>query len=632
MMRKYISILTSLLILFACSDEKDNELVGEKQELSVNANITVSVVTGTQTRANDIKEDFDLYIEQTAPTSPDFTKPYSKFDARYVADDKPFKITKAGSPWYWDDNGGVEAKLNLIGIHPTGAAISDPATALTFPWSVAADQSKATNSVYVEYVKSDLKISGLKDNYKLSVQKINPELQFSHVLSQLTFVLKKGTGFEAETFDPNIKTIVLKTKADITINSSTGKVSVAPSGSDLGTEIIPKYKGIGTEAGTKIYEAIAIPDQTLTAGADFATISLTLNGGEENEYKVKLPGTSPAQDIKFEQGKNYEFEITINKTNTIATTTITSWGDGKKVVETIDIGATAYAGSNSIDIEVGAQLYMMIKKGTTEVDNMRRVLTYEKPAVDGKWGGTGVDPIYMDDIPKSTTTYAYGLLFNHKDAVTIAKTEMKKYPDNIYMGRSQQLSQAYNNLYFKGVTVPFDTDPGMIHPFSRLEIKIRTEDDSKKGVILENLKKIQFNGVVSRFKDINPDEQDIDYYTNVSPDYYSSVVLSIATADIKPEKDGTPAVVYNYYQVPHIYIKPDVTIPANTELLRIFYNDGSGIVNEYPFVFNDGIKFEPNKKYAIQITLDKTEIAERTVTITDWVQGESIDGGGTIKE
>ncbi|NDV80599.1 fimbrillin family protein [Bacteroides sp. 51] len=628
MMRKYISIFTLLLLFNACSDEQGNEVVKEKEALSVNANIAVSVVTGGQTRADEaFTKNFDLYMRQTAPTTPaDLRRDYTLHDTTY--DNGNYAVIKKddSKPWYWDDRGGINAKLNLIGIYPKGATVGVASSVLTFSWAVVADQSPST----VDHDNLDLRISKLKEDYTLNIQKTGTSeqknLEFSHVLSQLTFILEKGTGFEVnEAFEPTIETIKLQTEADITI-AANGVVSIASKGT--ATEMVPKLIGSpATNASERTFVAIAIPGQKFVKGAEFATISLTING-EKNTYKIPLPSTL-ADDIEFKQGTNHQFTIKVNKTQSqFLTATIAEWSKGDGAAQTVNIAIddNSINGENSAFVD-NARLYVMIKEddskgNATEVtggENLRRTTTYTSAAepTDSKWEKFS-PTLYWDDIPKTGNTYAYGLLVN-KAIASDVETITYDDAENIYMGKSQALEKAYEYLLFKN----------MPHPFSRLDITIQTEKDKSYTVDLTKLNNIRFHNVIHKFKEIATGTQVITYNTNDPETYLSDVKLLINDGNMNDPVDPT----YNYYKVASVYIKPGVTVPAGKELLWLSYKNGQ-VENEYPLVWdeNKAITFQANNTYEIVITLKKTEIANLGVTIKDWSTGQKITGSGTIKD
>lgn len=634
MKRKYISIFTLLLLFSACSNEEANEVVKEKEALSVNANISVSVETGGETRASgDFTKPFDLYMEQIAPTTPDLRREYTLYNATYSTDRYVVAKTSNDKPWYWDDNGGINATLNLIGIYPKGATVTVSSSVLTFPWTVIADQSPST----IDHDALDLCISKLKGNYTLNIQKTgaaaDKNLEFSHALSQLTFVLEKGTGFEAnETFKPTIETIALQTEADVTITG--GVVAIASKGT--AAVMTPKLTGDPDDDATqRTFVAIAIPGQKFPKGAQFATISLTINGAT-NKYKIELP-SSVTEDITFLQGKNHQFTIKVNKTQSeFLTATVVPWDVVDPILKEVNIAVE----SNGVDsknsaFENGARLYVMIKEEdsegkATEVTGgvkLRRTTTYTKSdePTESKWEKFN-PTLYWDDIPKTGKTYAYGLLLN-KENTSKATTITYDDAENIYMGKSQALEKAYEYLLFKENEEK--NNKSMEHPFSRLDITIRTEKDADYEVELKNLNNIRFHSVINKFKEIDTGTQVITYNTNAPDDYLSDVKLLINDVNMNDPVDPT----YNYYKVPFIYIKPGVTVPGGKELLWLSYKNGQ-VENEYPLVWdeNKAITFQANNTYEIVITLKKTEIANLGVTIKDWSTGQKITGSGTIKD
>ncbi|MDL2306312.1 fimbrillin family protein, partial [Bacteroides sp. OttesenSCG-928-D19] len=278
------------------------------------------------------------------------------------------------------------------------------------------------------------------------------------------------------------------------------------------------------------------------------------------------------------------------------------------VEKTVKISVDGNIALDNDDIVDGASLHIKVSKGATpiEVAGLRSMTTYNKSTDD--WAD--LSPVlYWDDIPVSTTTIANAILFNKAGGVSVINDN----PEYIYQGNSQTLDAAVTFLRFED----------MIHPFSKVNIKIRTEKGANK-VDLTKLTNITFYSTIQQFSsigiqtDATASTQAITYKTNED----SNVLLSISSPSETTE--GTP--IYEYYDVDPIYIKPIATIASDKELLRIFYGDGD-IKNEYPLILNAGVTFEKNKKYDIVVTLKKTEIAEVSVSIMPWGDGGTIDGG-----
>ncbi len=614
-MRKYIYILTLLLVCSACSDEQDNKEIKEKEELSIHADIAVSVATGAQIRADgetSFIKDFDLYVKQTAPAS-EKDDNYIEHNAKYETNSfAVFTQDVTPQKWYWDDNAGVDAVIDLIGIYPK-STITNVGT--QFDWEIKKDQSiKDLQTTPEDYIASDLLVTERVLGYSLSTQKGGvADLKFHHTLSKFTFILVAGDGFKEDysDFTPSLTTSELKTKANIII-ADDGTVTVKPDEDNVATEITPYLVKDSSTGGTKTFAAIVIPGQEINKGDVFANVVIKINGGE-NEYSIKLPElkaniSSDPNKLKLEKEKNYLFTIKINKTDTDVSASIIDWTKVDEIKQEVTISVDESKGAlDNKDIMNGASLHIKVVKNNNEVTGLRTKSIFSKPSseVAGNW--SSLTPIlYWDDIPTGSTTFANAFLFN----TTTTNVE------EIYIGKTESLEFPVKSLNFKD----------MYHPFSRLTIKVRTEKEQKYSVDLDNLTRIKLHSNLQRFDKINlvgtTEYPEINYKTNS----LSHIEVSELSSKIETETDKEGNKKEYKYRDIIIYIKP--TSVTGT-LLDILYKKGD-VENTYPFVKD--IIFQENKKYEITVTLSKTEIAQISVSIDVWKDGESIDGGATIKD
>lgn len=609
----YISILALLFLLGACS-EADLGIKEEtgKEELAINAGISTSVeVESRVTRANgaSFTKPFDLFVNQTAPTG--FIK-HTKFEAKYETN--RFNVYSGTDRWYWDNKGGVTAKVNLLGVYPkNNMSVDNVFNTNGFDWSVKANQTADSDSV-----ASDLLISKQVANYDLVTQKSSKaNIEFHHVFSKLTFILKKGTGFKTDgsDFNPSLTTVALQPTANVKIATDNGAVTITPKGT--AAAITPHLVSVDATTKEQILAAIVVPGQTITKGSTFATVAIEINGST-NSYPINLPNESGDENIVFASGSNYAFEVTVNKTGAQVSATIVPWDSAPATVKKeINITVGGNEALSNADIKVGASLYIKVSKGATptEVSGLRSMTAYGKTA--NEWAA--LNPVlYWDDIPTSTNTYANAILYNKSGNISTINNN----PDDIYRGNSQALSSAVTYLRFEN----------MVHPFSKLNIKIRTEQEVGDKVDLTKLTNIKFDKAIAQFKGIDMDMtstntgfQAITYRSNTGAEL--SDVTPAITGTLHTETDVTsPVRTYEFYDSKTIYIKPGVTLSSGQELLRVFYVDGD-IKNEYPWKLASTITFAENTEYNIVITLKKTEIAKVGVTIKAWEKIKDPIGG-----
>lgn len=163
-------------------------------------------------------------------------------------------------------------------------------------------------------------------------------LVFNHALSRLTVTLEEGTGFDD----------VTTTNADFNFNSGNitlldmpykGKLDIkAGTWSSVSTDDITQMASTGTHYGANgSYVAQMLPDYTFTEGDNtnvmkftidnntyFVTQDMIYNALKNNTSGVSYTGTS----ITMEQGRNYQFKITVNKKEIASiTATLAAWTD-----------------------------------------------------------------------------------------------------------------------------------------------------------------------------------------------------------------------------------------------------------------------------------------------------------------
>lgn len=618
-MNKFYTIITTTLLILALSACSETDPMDkpdtEKEELAINAGVVTTVVTS---RADDpdFTENFDLFMNQTAPTTPDLTN-HTKYDAVY---DTGFTVYEAGSNtniWYWDDNGGHSAVVDLLGIYPKGTNATPTNLTTGFTKSVVANQSSTVN-----VTASDLLISNRVAGYTLAKQKVEAtkaNLKFKHVFSKLTFELIKGVGFQDDgsDFDPSIETVELHPDATVSLSfdvndAANDVVNLTPSGTKAA--ITPFL--VTDESDKKVLEAIAIPNQTILKGEKFASITITLNG-VSNSYDVKLPNETGDTDITFGSGINHVFKITVNKTDADVSVSLLPWvTDPSPVVREVNIGVETGISLDNAGVKDDASLYFKITKGT-ELTALRRssvcTVTGADPDWVRTWGDLNPGKLYWDDVPNGSTAKA--ILIN-TDATN---------PEDIYEGSTTISSNKANeSLNFANMT----------HPFSRVNIKIRTEQGAADKVELDKLTNIKFNTNIVRFDNINVDIADNANFQTITYKTNANSAVTPVKGTLETETEGTtPIITYEYYKQLPIYIKP-VTIAKDAELLNITYVNES-VTNQYPLKLNlaSNLVFEANKDYTIVVTLNKTEIAKVGVSIKSWViVNDHIGGGATIEE
>ncbi len=172
-------------------------------------------------------------------------------------------------------------------------------------------------------------------------------LVFKHALSRITVTIKEGAGFStSSTADfkfadgTNIKLLKMNTTGTLDVKTGTWTHGTATAISKMAPEatytdargtylaqMLPDYTF--TDGNTTNVMEFTIDDNTyyITQDMIFDALTYDANGnGTKDTGDGDLVGTTDA--IKMEQGKNYKFTITVDKTKIVAlTATLAEWVD-----------------------------------------------------------------------------------------------------------------------------------------------------------------------------------------------------------------------------------------------------------------------------------------------------------------
>lgn len=177
--------------------------------------------------------------------------------------------------------------------------------------SYSIDLSNQTDQSAIDFMSSE-KENGTNSTVK-GITKSTPtvKFRFHHRLCKLSLSIKAGTGLTAA--DLNGLTITLGGQ------KTTGTFDVLTSDAVTATGDGNQSVTLKTAADGQASEAILMPSD------DFSGMALTFATTSSGTYKWNV---SSAAATKFEAGKVYKFNITINKTGINVTATIEDWGVG----------------------------------------------------------------------------------------------------------------------------------------------------------------------------------------------------------------------------------------------------------------------------------------------------------------
>ena len=291
------------VMLAACSSDNEEATVAEKSAIRLSTqSLTGMTRAGQSVQLTQFAADENVGIflaEDNAGspvTSGTNVTPYAQ-PLTYVADG----AGNLANTQYWPQDGNG---LHIFGVYPLAAATAAAAynaTGVTF--TVAADQTSDAN-----YKASDL-MTGLPTlplTNPVARTTANVPMTFTHLLTKVDVNLSAGEGFTSTEMDAAVVSI-LGTKLTTTFDVQSTTVGAA---SGTAAPIV---------AGTGTTNSVSIVPQAIAANTSF--LKVTVGGGD---YIYKLPAATT-----FAAQTKYVFNITVNKTGLVLTTTqITAWADG----------------------------------------------------------------------------------------------------------------------------------------------------------------------------------------------------------------------------------------------------------------------------------------------------------------
>ena len=302
MMKKLFFLAAAAsVMLAACSSDNEEAKVAEKSAIRLSTQSLTGMTRAGQSvqlTQFDANENVGIFlVENVGGTqTPSGTNVTSYTNPLAYTTGASGALTPA-DPQFWPQDGNG---LFIFGVYPASAVTSSTAynaTGVTF--TVAADQSTDAN-----YKASDLMTGLPTASNPVARTSSNVPMTFTHLLTKVDVNLTAGSGFD----DVSSAVVsILGTKPTTTFSVQSTTVGAA---SGTAADIVA---GTGTATS-----AIIVP-QAIAANTSF--LKVTVGGGD---YIYKLPAATT-----FDAQTKYVFNITVNKTGLVLTTTeITDWTDG----------------------------------------------------------------------------------------------------------------------------------------------------------------------------------------------------------------------------------------------------------------------------------------------------------------
>lgn len=202
---------------------------------------------------------------------------------------------------------------------PAGTTIYLPTDNTTRDFVAYYPQGTLANDVYAVDVKdqSDQSAIDLMSAGTQHASRFSPTVtfNFTHKLSKVEVTLQAGDGLTASDLAGlKVELTGQRTAATFDVKQPTSAVVVD-------TEIQPATISLLTAANGQSAEAIVLPS------ADYAGMSLLITLADGNSVFTWALANS-VNATKFEEGKKYLYNITLNKTEIIVTATISNWEPG----------------------------------------------------------------------------------------------------------------------------------------------------------------------------------------------------------------------------------------------------------------------------------------------------------------
>lgn len=261
-----------------------------------------------------------------------------------AATDEHNPLTTYSPNLYWDDYGTADpanaSTGRTQGLTIYGAAIDGKTTLPTtlsgldntastwqsLAWNVGTPET-GTISQEAGWGDYDLVTSNnvaSSNTYKFAQKNDGKLLEFTHAMAKITVNLTAGEGFEGGKFMNKPEVTLLSFNYTGTVNVET-KTSAATAETTANIDACINDGATWASAHTAQATALVFPGNQFADATDILKIYADGNIYYVNATKINAANTE--EHNTFEQGKNYIFNIIVNKTRIDVTATIKNWVD-----------------------------------------------------------------------------------------------------------------------------------------------------------------------------------------------------------------------------------------------------------------------------------------------------------------
>ena len=284
--KTFSAVALATLLLTACQNDEET--------MQTDARVALQVTSGIQTRAYDDQWEKGDEIGIFGFTQGDApTQAYS--NVRYVTTGGDGAFTPDGTTIYLPTDG---SSLDFVAYYPHTTDLENGI------YTVDVEDQSDQSTI-------DLMAAGMQTANRI---KNTVTFNFEHKLSKIVLTFKPGDGMAlSELTGMKVQLTNQQTLATFDVTQPDGEVVV-------GTNT-PATLTLNTDADGTSSEGIVLP----SANFDGMTIHLELEDGG-SFFNWDLNNSQNAD--KFEAGKKYVYDITVNKTRLDVTATITDWIPG----------------------------------------------------------------------------------------------------------------------------------------------------------------------------------------------------------------------------------------------------------------------------------------------------------------
>ncbi len=329
---RLLILATTALAMAACSGDTVEPTPGDAIELRLSSAISTGLTRGTYTPTQGTTLAAGEMVYAWVDDRGDATTSASEHVAAWTLTCQSDASLTGANKYYFPASG---RSVNVYAIHGNMATTPVEGTTTwndiqTVSHDILADQSTTGN-----YELSDFLYAR---NTTIARDNTVKTLTFKHQLSKIEIYLIAGNGLvESDITGATVKLKNIMPTATITLDKTTDDATVVASGTTVDIQCRMSYQ-------TDVVRTVPDPDNTSSTVNKYAygfaeaivvpqwfSTDGTSTGSAQNFLEITLVNgivlKSNLGPVQFEQGKKYGYNVTVNTTDLLLTSTITDWDD-----------------------------------------------------------------------------------------------------------------------------------------------------------------------------------------------------------------------------------------------------------------------------------------------------------------